>query len=651
MGIKAMRKPNSGFTLIELSIVLVILGILIAGIIQFFGGIAEIRKEQETRAKIEEIQEALLAFTTKNGRLPCPANRNAAFPGSDFGIETDCQASQSFECPIISGTSERECADSGSGSNEIRTGVLPVRTLGLPDEYMFDAWDNRFTYSAIKDITEKQGSCGTYNSDSAALGVIRIQGISGDVINPPKECLDASGANPACASVAYNIISHGENGIGAFNRDGNQSIQCDTATAEGENCDNDNIFKDILENEGTGTDANALYDDIIAWETYSRIEREVFAGGSGEALGSGASFVFTIRDGSNGNGRSTNLENNSTADYIWQCLNCTSWAIGPSSSPTNTSSIYTSSGLVQSIWINDVVTSGGVDANIQVCSADNFEEIRQLKFHAGRSGGASSLSLEKIFETGTFSSDFNMPNLEDIEIDGTFVDTFPEKVLDFTNLTRLRFFNSDITSIPEGVNSLINLTQIDIGENDISTIPENLYDLVNLTRLDFTGNNLSTISTSIGNLTSLQNFSVGKNNLTTLPAAELDSIDIVNLQIRENPNLTQAPTYQLNNNGIRDTRMNDIAISESDFATFVDLIEAGIGTPGHFCTTGNAANFFMSNATDTNCMTAATLSKLQTIAATSLCRIRNSPVANDSGTLRHIVNDTTALYSGPVTCP
>lgn len=631
MGIKAMRKLNSGFTLIELSIVLVVLGILIAGIIQFFGGIAEIRKEQETRAKIEEIQDAILAFTTKNGRLPCPANRNAAFPDSDFGIETDCQASQSFECPIISGTSERECADSGSGSNEIRTGVLPVRTLGLPDEYMFDAWDNRFTYSAIKDITEKQGSCGTYNSDSTALGVIRIQGISGDVINPPKECLDASGANPACASVAYNIISHGENGIGAFNRDGNQSIQCNTATAEGENCDNDNIFKDILENEGTGTDANALYDDIIAWETYSRIEREVFAGGSGEALGSGASFVFTLTDNATSAVRNFDLVLDNSSDYIWECSNCTSLEIGDSPSSLSTTSPYTSTGATQEVYFGEITTPGNVDAIIRVCSQDEFTGLTELSFDGFNQNHAV---LTDMFTTT--SSNFDMPDLTTLDLKRVNFSSFPAKITEFDSLVNLDLNSNDLTTIPSSISNLVSLSLLNLNFNDLTNadIPPELFTLTNLQQLRLRRNNLDSIPAGISNLTALTDFQADENDITSI-TSEIGSMSnnfrTLNLRSNEITSINNAiNNLTLNSVGIASINLHDQGngMTEADFESFITDLHSKRGT--NFCALTVRTDLRFENLTTSNCMTPATASLLTTIDSTS-CDIVNQPIERGTG--------------------
>ena len=63
---------NSGFTLIELAVVIFIVGLLLAGILTPMATSIE-SERRETQAELyDDIEEALIGFAIVNGRLPCP---------------------------------------------------------------------------------------------------------------------------------------------------------------------------------------------------------------------------------------------------------------------------------------------------------------------------------------------------------------------------------------------------------------------------------------------------------------------------------------------------------------------------------------------------------------------------------------------------
>lgn len=88
-----------GFSLVELSVVLVVLGLVTLLLVRFLGTAAEERSEVARRDLLTRADDALMAFAMINSRLPCPAR-------DGNGVE-DCAGGQ--------------------------VGQLPYRTLGLPD--------------------------------------------------------------------------------------------------------------------------------------------------------------------------------------------------------------------------------------------------------------------------------------------------------------------------------------------------------------------------------------------------------------------------------------------------------------------------------------------------------------------------------------
>ena len=115
---------QTGFTLTELSIVLIIVGLLIGGMMVPMSVQRDIQKANETQRQLTEIKEALLGFSIVNGRLPCPA---------------------------APGTSGVEAPVGGAVCSNPWDGFLPAATLGVgPTDaqgYALDAWNNRIRYA------------------------------------------------------------------------------------------------------------------------------------------------------------------------------------------------------------------------------------------------------------------------------------------------------------------------------------------------------------------------------------------------------------------------------------------------------------------------------------------------------------------------
>ncbi|MBN1381462.1 MAG: prepilin-type N-terminal cleavage/methylation domain-containing protein [Deltaproteobacteria bacterium] len=107
---------EAGFTLIELTIVLVIIGIIISIMATVLPSLIESGKIKKTRAVLEQVEYAVQGYLTANGRLP--------FADSD----TD-----------------------GQGDTGVYFGNLPFRDLGLSSGD--DVWGNRIKYGVYSDLT------------------------------------------------------------------------------------------------------------------------------------------------------------------------------------------------------------------------------------------------------------------------------------------------------------------------------------------------------------------------------------------------------------------------------------------------------------------------------------------------------------------
>ncbi|WP_052501355.1 prepilin-type N-terminal cleavage/methylation domain-containing protein [Thiomicrospira microaerophila] len=70
---------QKGFTLIEIAIVIVIIGIITAGLLSGMGAIRESAKFKEDQRNLQDIKSALLGFVAVNGYLPCPDTSGDGF--------------------------------------------------------------------------------------------------------------------------------------------------------------------------------------------------------------------------------------------------------------------------------------------------------------------------------------------------------------------------------------------------------------------------------------------------------------------------------------------------------------------------------------------------------------------------------------------
>ena len=64
---------NAGFTLLEMSLVIGIIGLIIGMSVQSMKNVMATAQMSATNSEIQQIEKALQAFWELNGRLPCPA--------------------------------------------------------------------------------------------------------------------------------------------------------------------------------------------------------------------------------------------------------------------------------------------------------------------------------------------------------------------------------------------------------------------------------------------------------------------------------------------------------------------------------------------------------------------------------------------------
>jgi len=104
---------HAGFTLIEMAIVLIIVGLLMAAFLTPLGVQRDLRDYSETKVRLEQIRESLYGYAMINGKLPCPTTTANPADNVNYG-HSDAT------CLITAGA-----------------GVLPWKDLGVRE---VDAW-------------------------------------------------------------------------------------------------------------------------------------------------------------------------------------------------------------------------------------------------------------------------------------------------------------------------------------------------------------------------------------------------------------------------------------------------------------------------------------------------------------------------------
>lgn len=77
---------QSGFTLVELTMVLIIVALLSTGLLFGVSAQRSVAENADAQRQLENIRETLLGFAIANGRLPCPAVPTLASGDVNAGV-------------------------------------------------------------------------------------------------------------------------------------------------------------------------------------------------------------------------------------------------------------------------------------------------------------------------------------------------------------------------------------------------------------------------------------------------------------------------------------------------------------------------------------------------------------------------------------
>ncbi len=278
-------KEKGGFTLIEASIAIIIIGLLMVGFSAYWKVEQRKREKMLNDSSLNQVNAAIAKFKNKFGFYPCPAPPKAPIGNAARGREMrfTAPADKPLGATAIDGVVYGRCymgPGSGAGpgtdaatgisrvagwrvdgatrliANLITTqsyphrtdpatnpdtsvfiGAIPYVTLGLPEQYTYDAYGMKYTYAVSGSLTHNN------TFDISQLN-ITTQSFDYDyTAAAQKSIIDGN------FSHYYLLFSGGRDKLGSYTKAGTQFAPCTLGTPESsdsysrmENCDGDSLF-------------------------------------------------------------------------------------------------------------------------------------------------------------------------------------------------------------------------------------------------------------------------------------------------------------------------------------------------------------------------------------------------------------------------
>jgi len=238
---------ESGFSLIELAMVLFIISLVVGGLLVPMATQLEARQRNEALTQLEQIREALYGFAILYGRLPC------------YTTENDPTA-------VAYGEEDATCNPAGLTED----GKLPWKTLGLasgqdpwgaPRTTTTDSWNGYWRYR----VDLNYFSAFTLTTTPHTTSTIDIKALNVSASNagsPVLDFLTSSSERPVALvySTGANLVADGENA----------SYETAASTYEGGSVSN-------LDRDGDGDEDE--FDDLLIWITRPPLLSKMVAAG------------------------------------------------------------------------------------------------------------------------------------------------------------------------------------------------------------------------------------------------------------------------------------------------------------------------------------------------------------------------------------
>jgi prepilin-type N-terminal cleavage/methylation domain-containing protein len=242
---------HRGFSLTEMAIVLVIVGLLLGGVLVPLSAQFDAANTAANQKAMTEIRDALIGFAIANGRLPCPALAITSSGTGAAGLEPT---------PVLPGG----CANAA--------GVLPWATLGVGET---DVWGRRYSYRVAPEFTRTVPQA---SFNSGCVPPITPQYAAFALCSQGNITVMANAGGTTLASnVPAILVSHGKNGNGAYTSQGTQlAMGTDADEQDNQLTANGTDTANVSFVSKTPTSS---YDDYVTWVPVSILYHRMVAAG------------------------------------------------------------------------------------------------------------------------------------------------------------------------------------------------------------------------------------------------------------------------------------------------------------------------------------------------------------------------------------
>ena len=244
---------------------MVLVGVVASGALVTTAGYMQANQFNSTIAEMDTIEKTLQMYAGGQNRVPCPANLTCTQTQLNYGVEGKTTGGS---CGVGSGS----CTVAGSAganyfdaNNNVAEGGVPTRTLRLADSYMYDAWGRKFRYAAYVPSTVQ----GSVPMADTHCGGVTVNDITG---------------TPRTTQAIYAIVSHGQNGHGAYTHAGSIVNAGSLNTHELKNChctstgaysgSYDSMYYEEIPNLNNTLGALYNFDDLVTFKESYQLQTQ-----------------------------------------------------------------------------------------------------------------------------------------------------------------------------------------------------------------------------------------------------------------------------------------------------------------------------------------------------------------------------------------
>ena len=251
------RQKQSGFTLVELAVVVLIMGLLLGGLAMPLAKQRENARLRDAGEQLDAVRAAVEGFALVNGFLPCPAT-----PGSN-------------------GT-----AAAGAGSCTVQHGFVPATTLDIAgsrnaDNLLLDPWGSPLRYSVTDSDADGDGQW-----DFTTAG--ELADVTMPVLTPDLAvCSTSTGASAtACGSAASTLSARAPLVIFSIGKDWPSFGSPDqvenvgaTITGGPSGARYPVAANTVFVSRGLSNQPGAEFDDVVTWMSANSLYHALVAAG------------------------------------------------------------------------------------------------------------------------------------------------------------------------------------------------------------------------------------------------------------------------------------------------------------------------------------------------------------------------------------